>query len=219
MFARILLVGAVLIASLAYFFAGSDSSSIQEHPPYIQGRNKTVLILANKEAGLSNVLVATASALLENYPDIEVHYASFGSVGRKLERVSSFARKQTPAAKDIIYHGLKGYSFSDTLEKANWTFERSINPRGAAGMGALAENMQHWISPWTAEEHWDLYQEIGALIEEIDPAVVALDTIFRPALDATRDKNRLHAFITPNTLVDNFIGEQPASTILWKYPA
>lgn len=222
MFARILLVGALLVASLAYFFAaGSDSGSAEviQREPYIQGRNKTVLMLANQEHGLSNVHIATASALLEHYPDIEVHYASFGTVGRKLERVSSFARKKTPAAKAIVYHGLKGISYGDSLEKANWTWEQSIHPVGAAGMGKLAYNMQWWISPWSADEHWELYQEIGALIDEVDPAVVVIDTIFRPALDATRDKNRLHAFITPNTLVDNFIGEQPPSTLLWKYPA
>ncbi|KAH7259155.1 uncharacterized protein BKA55DRAFT_687444 [Fusarium redolens] len=56
-------------------------------------------------------------------------------------------------------------------------------------------------------------------IDEVGPAVIALDSWFRPAIDTTRKRNRQHAFITPNTLVDHFLGIQPLWTRFWKYPA
>ncbi|KAI0153280.1 hypothetical protein GGR57DRAFT_492380 [Xylariaceae sp. FL1272] len=61
--------------------------------------------------------------------------------------------------------------------------------------------------------------QISHIIDDINPAVVVIDTLFRPALDATRDKNRLHAIISPNTLIEDFPADQPLDKMFWKYPA
>ncbi|RYC84558.1 hypothetical protein BFJ63_vAg12590 [Fusarium oxysporum f. sp. narcissi] len=213
MFARLLLFTTLLAVSLAYFLSRETST---EHAPYVQGRNKTVLFLTNSEHGLSNVHLATASAILENYPDVEVYFASFSSIGQKLERVSSFAKIKSPYARAIVFHGLTGLTFVQAIAKEGRSF---ISPPGWRGIATLAEHIQLWISPWTFEDHVYLYKELGSIIDEVDPAVIVLDSWFRPAIDATRKRNRQHAFITPNTLVDHFLGIQPLWTRLWKYPA
>ncbi|KAF4341517.1 2-hydroxyacylsphingosine 1-beta-galactosyltransferase [Fusarium beomiforme] len=213
MFARLLLITALVAVLLACFLSGEVSP---EHAPYIQGRNKTVLFLTNSEHGLSNVHFATASALLENYPDIEVHFASFPTIKQKLERVSSFAKVKSAASKGIIFHDLKGLTFAQAIAKEGRSF---ISPPGWRGIATLAEHIQLWISPWTFEDHVYLFEEVGDIIDDVDPAVIVLDSWFRPAIDATRKRNRLHAFITPNTLVDHFLGIQSFWTMLWKYPA
>ena len=79
--------------------------------------------------------------------------------------------------------------------------------------------MQTFICPWEADEFYQLYIEIGELIEEVDPAVVIVDSLFRPAIDSTRDKNRQHIILTPNIHVDNFLAIQPYGGMFWKYPA
>ncbi|KAF4440964.1 2-hydroxyacylsphingosine 1-beta-galactosyltransferase [Fusarium acutatum] len=213
MFSRILLFTALLVVPLAYFLSHQTST---EHAPYIQGRNKTVLFLTNSEHGLSNVHLATASAILENYPDIEVHFASFPTIEQKLERVSPFAKIKSPHTEAIVFHGLTGLTFVQAIAKEGRSF---ISPHGWRGIATLAEHIQLWISPWTFEDHLHLYKELGSIIDEVDPAVIVLDSWFRPAIDATRKRNRQHAFITPNTLVDHFLGIQPFWTRLWKYPA
>ncbi|KAF5018437.1 hypothetical protein F66182_9582, partial [Fusarium sp. NRRL 66182] len=157
--------------------------------------------------------------MLENHPDIEVHFGSFSKLAGKLERVSRFSRKRTPEARDIVFHTLQDPSYGETLANAGKVLDNIPHPPGLAGISHLCKDMQAFISPWTGEEHFALYQEMGSLIDEIDPAVVVLDTLFRPAIDATRDKNRQHAIITPNQIVDNFIGEQPYGGMFWKYPA
>lgn len=73
------------------------------------------------------------------------------------------------------------------------------NPVLQKGIGRFADNMQTFICPWEADEFYQLYIEIGELIEEVDPAVVIVDSLFRPAIDSTRDKNRQHIILTPNT--------------------
>ncbi|KAH6954423.1 hypothetical protein DER45DRAFT_312053 [Fusarium avenaceum] len=213
MFARLIFVTALLVASLAYLLSGDTAS---QREPYIQGRNKTVLFITNSEHGLSNVHLATASALLENYPDVEVHFASFPSVKQKLDKISSFARRQFPGARDIIFHGLTGSTFAQAIVKEGRSF---ISPPGWRGIASLAEHIQLWISPWTFEDHVYLYEELASTIDDVNPAVVVLDSWFRPAIDVTRKKNRQHAFVTPNTLIDHFLGLQPLWVRLWKYPA
>ncbi|CAI6088225.1 unnamed protein product, partial [Clonostachys chloroleuca] len=215
MFLRLLLVAGAVIAALVALFIPSSP----EREPYVQGRNKTALFISNIEHGLSNVHVATASALLEGYPDIEVHFASFAKLRDKLARVSAFAQSKTPAAKDIIFHEIRGQAFFEAVQLLGHDLESTISPPGIAGIDRFTKNMQDWISPWSAEEHMVIYDEIGAIIDKVDPAVVVLDTLLRPALDSTRDKNRLHAIVSPNTLVDNFLGDQPYGSMFWKYPA
>ncbi|KAJ4196151.1 hypothetical protein NW767_009611 [Fusarium falciforme] len=214
MFKRLLL-GSLLIAALALLFA-QDSP---QRPTPIQGRNKTALFLVNEEHGLSNVHIATASALLEKHPDIEVHFASFSKIASKLERISHFARKHNPESRGVVFHKLSGPSYADSIEQVGKSLDNIPHPPGMAGIDHLCEDMQLWISPWSAEDHFSLYQEMQAIIKDVDPAVVVLDTLFRPGIDAARDMNRLHAIISPNSVVDNFLGDQPYGSMFWKYPA
>lgn len=191
---------------------------------YVSGRNNTVLFLTTEHHGCSNVHLATAQALLEQHPDIEIHWGSFERLANKFPRLSSLAKRRQPDAKDIVFHTLKGVDYVGAVTKGglggfdeNGTAAVVSHP-GVAGIKQLVENLQHFIAPWEAEEHFDIYRACGELIDEIDPAVVVLDTIFGPAIEATRSRDRLHAFITPNMVIDNFIGEQPWGGMLWKYP-
>ena len=184
--------------------------------PYIQGRNRTILFLANCEHGLANVHVATAAAVLDNYPDLSVHYASFPCARDKIARVSNLAGSGDNA---ITFHQLVGPSFEEAFGKLNgggdgWSM---IHPPGMKGLPRYVEELQQWFAPWDVEEHMSLYDQMGAVIDEVDPAVIVLDTLFRPGFDITRDRNRLHAIVTPNTLADNFTWKQPG--FLWRYPA
>lgn len=217
MFPAILSVGALLVASFAYFFSAQGQA--EPRPPYIQGRNNTALFLANYEHGLSNVFIATAFSMLENHPDIQVHYASWEKVKKKTDRISAFAKQTTPEAKDVVFHELKGQGFADAVTAIGMTMETVMNEPGWRGIGPFAKNMQDFICPWEPDEYYSLYTEIKALIDEVDPAVIVVDTLMPPAIDATRDKNRQHIILTPNTHVDNFLAIQPYGGMFWKYPA
>jgi hypothetical protein len=73
--------------------------------------------------------------------------------------------------------------------------------------------------PWSGPEHIALFEEMTNLIQEVDPSIIAVDTLFGPAMDATRHQNRRHAILSPNALINNFAEMQPYARILWKYPA
>ncbi|KIL95735.1 hypothetical protein FAVG1_00473 [Fusarium avenaceum] len=215
MFNRSLVLGAALIAVLSIFFS---QPKLDLHPPFLQGRNGTALFLVNEQHGLSNVHVATASALLENYPDIEVHFASFPRLKAKLERITQFAQKTNPEAH-IVFNQLQGPSMFDAHRNAGRTVMGFLHPPGISGISHFCKELQFLICPWSAEEHFSIYNELKTVIDEVDPAVVVLDTVFIPAVEATREKNRQYAVITPNQVIDNFITEQPYGSLFWKYPA
>jgi hypothetical protein len=192
---------------------------------YVRGRNNSVLFIVSEHAGHSNVHAATAQSVLQHDPDIEIHFASFPDLANTVSRVSTFAKQHEPRAKDIIFHPVNGPSFHEAFDQYDHLVPDedgrigAISPHGVEGIKALAQDMQIFIAPWKQEDHLAHFRQVTEIIKEVDPAVVCLDTMFAPAIEATRALNRQHAFITPNILVDNFLDRQPWLGMLWKYPA
>lgn len=218
--AVLIAVGAIILSLLL-----SRQAKSLEVPGYrfydnVLGRNKTALFLVTGNAGLSNVHFATAQALLEDHHDVQVHFASSDlSIASKLERISSHARATTPGAQPILFHGLPGPSYVQACQDAGVEFLDTIQPPGYRGIAKMCALLQLFVAPWTGEDHLNIYRAVQDTIAEIDPAVAVLDTLFRPAIDAVRSAKRVHAVVTPNTLVENFVAEQPYLGMLWKYPA
>ncbi|KAF6817385.1 UDP-glucoronosyl and UDP-glucosyl transferase family protein [Colletotrichum plurivorum] len=202
-----------LVGTLLSFYQRTTTKP--EEPPIIVGRNNTVLFVTNAEYGLSNVHLAAAFSLVEHHPEVTVHYASWANMGRKVERISAAARKRSPASPAIMFHELPPPDYYNATGETSLTL---ITPPGLKGIESMARQMKTFICPWTAEEHLVLYHFIKGLLRDIDPGVVVLDMLHRPAIDAVREENRLHAVLTPNTLVDLFAGNQPWLGALWKYP-
>ncbi|SPO03652.1 uncharacterized protein DNG_06335 [Cephalotrichum gorgonifer] len=215
---KLFVLGSVLIAGIALFWSRYWSVPLPREP-FIIGKNNTVLFIVDDHHGLSNVHVATAHALLERHPHIKVHFASFAPLAPKLQRVSAH---KSAGASDLVFHQIDGPSLGDAVELTmgrKITIADFIHPPGIRGIAKMCGDMQMYVSGWPAEEHLKIYHQLNDIMDAVDPAVVVLDSIFRPATDATRGQNRLHAIITPNTLVDNFIGDQPYGKMFWKYPA
>ena len=208
--------GSALIAIFALYLSFTVPSAPLQSPVVI-GKNNTALFLTNSEFGLSNVHLATTQALLEQHPHVQIHFASFTPLGPKLQRISSYGRKVTATAKDIVFHELDGLSLGPRAKVAGQTMSGTLHPPGLAGIDTMCKQLQLYLSPWNAEEHLAMYEQVKQVITELNPAIVVLDSLLRPGIDAVRDQNRLHAFVTPNTLVDNFSGDQPWK-MLWKYP-
>jgi hypothetical protein len=206
-----LLVG--ICAFLFSWFRAADDSSV------IQGKNNTVLLVTNEHPGFYNVHLATVYSLLEKHPHIEIHYASFPKVAPRIRQISSLAAKRGSTAKDVTFHPLTGHGYVDTVAKLLGNQTASTHRPGLSAGDHFAKNMGFYIAPWPAEEYWSLYESCARMIDDIDPAVIITDNFFSPAIDAARDKRRLHALVTPNLLSDLLPAVQPAWTLFWKYPA
>ncbi|KAI0446503.1 hypothetical protein F4803DRAFT_567884 [Xylaria telfairii] len=222
---RLRQIAAVVAASVvlvAVFLARASSSVKEDYIAPVQGKNETVLFFINAEYGLSNVHLATASALLEKHPGIDVHIASFPRVAPKIARVTSLARRKVKSAKDIHFHELPGPEYAEALSDRMGGLGRKsirhlIHAPGIRGIDQVMRSVMPAMSPWDGREHLQLFEKATELIQTVDPALVVLDIAMRPTIDAARQNNRLYAYITPNVLADTFWAEQPNGAMFWKY--
>ncbi|KAI1267684.1 hypothetical protein F5Y18DRAFT_378439 [Xylariaceae sp. FL1019] len=163
---------------------------------------------------------------MEEYPEIKIHFASFAAARDKVSRVSTLGRKKTPTAQSIAFHEIPGpdrgqaimkrLGCGDTLTDADACLSHAP---GARGVDALANQMEYVVSSWTGEEHYAIFEQVSKIIEDVDPAVVVVDFLFRPAVDAIEYLNRLRVVMSPNALSDLFGPIQPYLAGFWKYPA
>ncbi|EHK23399.1 glycosyltransferase family 1 protein [Trichoderma virens Gv29-8] len=213
MFRRALVVFAILVALVGIFLA---RQSAQEDEVLVSGRNNTVLIFTDSHHGLCNVHLATVSTLIENHPSIEVHYASFSDIASDIERITETAKAINPAAK-IHWHQFDGAGIVEEIKALGGLLE-IVTPPGLPGLKPFSQMVTFFLTAWSNEAHLSLYRQSVDIIREVDPAVVILDQMLRPCIDAAVNLNRTRAYITPNSLSDLLGPIQPRGTYFWKYP-
>ncbi|KAL5353704.1 hypothetical protein ACLOAV_001744 [Pseudogymnoascus australis] len=219
MFSRkLLFLVAAFLPVIAFLFSTKSLKDEDTKPHQWPGRNNTVLFLSNSEHGLANVLLATSHAMLVEHQDIEVHYVSFEGLAEDVATLSRFARQTSPDVRPIKFHALKGTTYGAALNSVGHFIDETIGAPGVAGIAKLCSDLQKYLMPWTGPEYLALYQEITSILEEVDPAMVAVDSQIGPGLDAIRTLGLQHAILTPNALKDNFADRQPWGAVLWKYP-
>ena len=211
------LLGALIAVLLSKSSSTGDDHELYNHA---QGRNNTVLFLVNSNYGFSNVHLATAYALMEKYPEVKLHFASHERTGPRLERVEKAGMAANPDAQPIPLHLLPAKDYEVALHESVFELMGAdiVIPPGLPGVLFQAEKLWRILAPWAPEDHLAIYRRSRELIDEIDPALVVLDPMFKPAIEAARDANRLQTVVSPMTF-EHFIFTQPWLKGLWKYPA
>ncbi|KAF2666213.1 UDP-Glycosyltransferase/glycogen phosphorylase [Microthyrium microscopicum] len=231
MFTRIFLFFAAFIAGIAILVSVGFSNfepSVLKYDP-VKGQNNTILFLSNSELGIANVHVATSEALLIHHHDIQLHFASFParpavskaglSVANLIEHISENVPKHVPGASTIKFHELSSPSWAEALTSRKLYPSDMSTPPGLAGIAKFCKDIEMYLMPWSGPEYYAIYKQISKIIDKVNPAVIAVDQTFGPAVDAIKAKKRKYAVISPNSLKDNFGLFQPLGSFLWKYPA
>ena len=218
MWLRLATFVAVVVAAIAVL--ASLRSGPEPRPPYTTGRNNTVLFLATKHWGFSNIHFAAAFALLERYPDLEIHYASGAGRQDELVRISAAAKAKNPRAREAVWHEIGGVDYVDAMESRGFLSSADVMQEpGLPGIGVLASRMDSFLSPWTGEQHWEQYCSARDVVEKVDPAVVVVDMFFQPGVDYLRQANRFYAALSPNAVTEILVPKLPYGQLFWKYPA
>ncbi|KAI1213071.1 glycosyltransferase family 1 protein [Annulohypoxylon truncatum] len=219
MLKRLLLGSSLLVAVVSLLLSQWAMKPPTQYTPSVRGRNNTVLFIANYEFGLSNVHLATAHALLERHPEVQIHFASFGPTFPRVDRISKHGRRLNSSAEEIVFHELPAqHLFARAMAMTGRTATSIIHPPGRAHIDQIGKDLAFYVAPWTGEAHLALYQQLTEIIDRVDPSLILLDIFFRPGLDAARNRKRLHAFVVPNMPIDVFPLHQPYGKWLWKYP-
>ncbi|KAF7935514.1 hypothetical protein EAE99_002494 [Botrytis elliptica] len=212
---------AATCACIAYLYAGTSPQGEENHVAKKigewRGKNNTVLFVTNSEHGFANVFLATSHALLTEYNDLDIHFATFEKLEDDITMISNFALN-TGSKRTITFHELKGPSYKKSLNGGGFKVDSAINSPSLADFNRFCSNLEKMVMPWTAPDYLDIYKEISGILETVDPSIVAVDPVFGPGVDAVRAQGRNHVIISPNTLKDSFAKYQPWGAVLWKYP-
>ncbi|CAH0034102.1 unnamed protein product [Clonostachys rhizophaga] len=186
-----------------------------------------VLMLVNAELGQANVFIATAHALLQENPGVDIHFASFPALQETLRDALGGAGDHGSAP--FTFHPLPGRAmfkcFQEEEDLNNNIHTVSLQKPGVWN----SPNSQKFIMTkaflcWTAEEFASIYKSADAIIDHVKPDIVLVDTIFTPAITAARDirangpKDYKLAILSPNTLKDFVHHLEPGLAAFWKWP-
>ena len=165
---------------------------------------KSILLISDPELGQLNVQIATSYALLNLYPNLEVHLASSPSAAGKVAKISDHALQTCPANRSPIhFHALNSPSQSecfDTMPKdVIDNFATKISWRSMRSQPARSLTL---ACPWNGEQFVSAYNEVKRVIGEVKPDVLGVDPIFAPAVAASRDSGVKFHLLMPTTMKD-----------------
>lgn len=185
-------IAAAIVAVAAALMAAYLSPTIFADKPFpkqVFGRKNVILMAVNSENGLSNVHMATAFSLAKDDASVEIHIASFDKLRPEVERVSAAA-----GGKPFTFHSFNTSSQAIVFDRNFGSEEALISAPGLQSVRRFTSNVEKFFIPWAVDEYFTIFSKTTDLINTIDPAVVVLDSLLPPAIDATRQADRVHAF-------------------------
>ena len=93
------------------------------------------------------------------------------------------------------------------------------HPPGVAGAIQSYKVVAAFAAAWTGEEHLKIYAAAASSFQDINPALVVLDPVLIPGIEACRDLKMKYAILSPNPMSQTILPQQPRGAMLWKYPA
>lgn len=199
------------LSTLLFTFTGYIYSLSDD----LHALNTRILYISNSERGQANVFFATSQSLLNNYPFVELHWASFPPLSTA---ITAFSQSESLQDRHIIFHPLNGTAYVEKLTLIGFEIRDLPHPHGLRGAAHALSNMPILYVPWNGSEYSEIYKDIIRVIEDVDPGLVVVDTMFTPAHDAVRQLQQEHVLLSPNSLRDFSTARQPRGELFWKFP-
>ncbi|KAI0418908.1 hypothetical protein F5X98DRAFT_362854 [Xylaria grammica] len=183
---------------------------------------RTVLFFTNSDFGQANVVLSTVYELLRQNR-LDVHVVSWAPLQPRLESLERRVQEETlsQSRPSITFHNLASFpGFLDFAKKnVNRRKADVPHPPGRLGAERIALLAVRFLSAWGPEAHLALLGWAADLTKELDPALVVVDPHLVPVHDMARSLKRKYAVLSPCTLAEGLISEQPWLSAYWKYPA
>lgn len=183
-------------------------------------------MLTSCELGQANVFIATAHALLERDPDVELHIASFP----QLEKTLSLALAKDGQRAPVSFHSFPGRTMFECLNSSQDPSKRMfsvclLKPGLWNGPQAIRFITTWACLCWTPEEFAAIFNKICSLIETLEPDIVIIDPILSPGITAGKHmKSRVSkgftlTILSPNSMKDYVHHIEPLGAPFWKWAA
>ena len=188
-------------------------------------KSSTILFITTSDYGQSNVALATIHALLTRHSSFDVHVASWPELEPRLKILVDCINAEQPSnfhrGKAVTFHNLGLAEGLDKFLEKRKTRKRADvpHPPGLNGAKRIELLTTMSLSVWDPEDHLSLFDWSGELVTEIKPALVVIDPFLIPIHDMVRFRNQKYAILSPCSLVDGLVAQQPWLTRFWHYPA
>ncbi|KAK4032007.1 glycosyltransferase [Parachaetomium inaequale] len=182
---------------------------------------KKILLAVNAEYGQANVFLAVGHALQALDPSVQIHFVSFAAISNDVSAASAYSVQCTPGAQPWTFHLLDGPSFMQAIrdKDAVHDIEGAIQKRpGFFSTIEVLSKMMHLLMPWDGPEFVQIYKSFVRVVDEVQPDIIAVDSLFAVATTACRHLKLNHLILSPNTLKDFAASLQPRGAMLWKFP-
>ena len=148
--------------------------------------------------------------------EFDIHLASFPELEQRVNDLL-FAHTSKEASH-LTFHALPGQTLTKAMASHGEEFG---TPRHAGVRGSIASygKLPEIITPWDEYEYLRGYDYCLELLETLDPVVVVVDPVLTQGLDACRQTSRKHILLSPTSLKETAIHQQPRLGFFWKYPA
>lgn len=183
---------------------------------------KKILFLCNSDLGQSNVILATAYAILATGTPVEIHIGSEPAMKPEVEATARLANATLPASAPhkIHFHAIDGLSHFTAMSRPETGTREcwDLPLPNFANAAAFLSRYSYSVTPWEADELVDKYAQNVALIKEVNPDVTVVDPLNSPGLTAARQLKIQWIILAPNTVKDFAFLYAPYGAGLWKYP-
>ncbi|PFH55335.1 hypothetical protein XA68_18561 [Ophiocordyceps unilateralis] len=188
----------------------------------------SILLLTNEEHGQSNVFMATCESLLQLEPDAHLHLASFAGLADSVAAFNDRVRLSMPAARPVRFHHIRGVPSSQGLRQV--VVDRAIVCHGDVlpksffaplsftnSIRAIRDTMSIFV-PYTAPQMAEIVSSVVELVNMVGADLVVVDSLMTPALTACHHLGISFVCLSPNSIKDFAVKEQPLRVRL-KHPA
>jgi hypothetical protein len=149
---------------------------------------KRVLLFSNVEPGHSNTFLAVAHSLLLLDGDVEVHYASFGGLERRVQIISEQALRANLNARPIVFHRLDGVGLLEATLRRNPDTKDLYQLKLGAGFWDILKLTNYltvtMMNPYTGPEYVAVLSSAIGIINTVKPDIVVFDNALPPAMAA-----------------------------------
>ena len=179
---------------------------------------KRILFFTYSEHGQAQIHLSIAYELLSR-SDVEIHIASFEELAPRTVEISDLFNQQNKQNVDIKFH-LIDYPSMKKLT----TSSPSTHPGGFFGAIEAYRNMPSLLFCWSPEQYVGIYQRCSEIVDQVQPDIVAVDSLFNQAFDMCRQKLARgigppkYVVLNPMDFTNTIAVALPGLVAWWKIP-
>ena len=185
-------------------------------------KNKKILFITNAEFGEAQVHLATCHAAVQEDPNVEIHFATYGGIESAVESASDYSQRCTPHSKPFIFHEIKGITWYAAMKQ--WYPDRNhLLPASFLEKGSIwnclkfTHDMLILFQPWTGTQLAEVFQSVVRIIEDVNPDLCVVDTLQVPGATACHHLGVKWLILSPNCIKE-FSGQANGTKVFWKFP-